>query len=141
MLLQLIHVFTGEGLGNTQTIGGAGKRPNTHRAGAQADPLYGSEYLYEIYRRAKPHYTGQITAPVLWDKHQETIVNNESAGIICMLNNSFAEMADNHIDLYPEPLRTEINAVNARLYDRFNYRVYCAGFAITHAHQNHERLL
>jgi putative glutathione S-transferase len=117
------------------------KDPTPHHAGAQADPLYGSEYLYEIYRRAKPDYTGQITAPVLWDKQRETIVNNESADIIRMLNNSVGEMADNHIDLYPESLRTEINAVKARLYDRFNNGVYRAGLAITHAHQNHERSL
>ena len=99
--------------------------------GAQADPLYGANYLYEIYQRAKPDYTGQITVPVLWDKQRETIVNNESAEIIRMLNSGFGDLADNSIDLYPASLRMEINAVNARLYDSFNNGVYRAGFATT----------
>lgn len=37
-------------------------------AGSQADPLYGAEFLYELYLRAQRDYTGQITVPVLWDK-------------------------------------------------------------------------
>jgi len=99
--------------------------------GAQADPVYGANYLYEIYQRAKPDYTGQITVPVLWDKQQETIVNNESAEIIRMFNSGFGDLADNSIDLYPASLRMDINAVNARLYDSFNNGVYRAGFATT----------
>jgi putative glutathione S-transferase len=99
--------------------------------GAQADPLYGAGYLYEIYQRARADYTGQITVPVLWDKQRETIVSNESADIIRMLNSGFGNLADNRIDLYPESLRMEINAVNERLYDHFNNGVYRAGFATT----------
>ncbi|MGD8843282.1 MAG: glutathione S-transferase family protein, partial [Gammaproteobacteria bacterium] len=33
--------------------------------GAGADPLYGAEYLHELYSRADPAYTGQVTVPVL----------------------------------------------------------------------------
>jgi len=99
--------------------------------GTQADPLYKADYLYELYLRAKPDYTGQITVPVLWDKQQETIVNNESSDIIRMLNNGFGAMANNNIDLYPEPWRSEIDTVNDRLYEQFNNGVYRAGFATT----------
>jgi putative glutathione S-transferase len=100
-------------------------------AGAEPDPLYKSDYLYELYLRAKPDYTGQITVPVLWDKQRETIVNNESSEIIRMLNNGFGDLVDNRLDLYPLHLRDEIDSVNDRLYHRFNNGVYRAGFATT----------
>lgn len=99
--------------------------------GTQLDPLYGSEYLYQIYLRANSEYTGQITVPVLWDKHKETIVNNESSDIIRMFNDGFGKLAKESIDLYPVDLRSEIDDVNERLYDHFNNGVYRAGFATT----------
>lgn len=94
--------------------------------GSTAEPLFGDRRLYEIYRRAKPDYSGRVTVPVLWDKQRETIVSNESAEIVRMLDAGFG--ADGP-DLYPEPLREEIDAVNARVYDRVNNGVYKAGFA------------
>lgn len=97
--------------------------------GSEADPLYGSHYLYEIYLRAKSDYTGEITVPVLWDKKLQTIVNNESSEIIRMFNSGFGELADNSIDLYPSHFRAEIDHLNEQLYDRFNNGVYRAGFA------------
>ena len=99
--------------------------------GTQSDPLYGTEYLYQIYLRAKSDYTGQVTVPVLWDKHKETIVNNESSDIIRMFNDGFGNLARECIDLYPIGLRAEIDDVNDRLYDNFNNGVYRAGFATT----------
>jgi len=99
--------------------------------GSQSDPFYGAEYLYELYLRAEPNYTGQITVPVLWDKHRETIVNNESSDILRMLNSGFAGLTEKDIDLYPAELRAEIDAINERLYDSFNNGVYRAGFATT----------
>ncbi len=71
--------------------------------------------------------------PVLWDKATGTIVNNESAEIIRMLNAEFDAIGDASVDLYPEPLRAEIDAVNAFVYDRVNNGVYKTGFATTQA--------
>jgi putative glutathione S-transferase len=99
--------------------------------GAQPDSLYGAEFLYELYLRARPDYSGQVTVPVLWDKQCETIVNNESSEIIRILNGGFGDLADNRLDLYPEGLRAEIDAINERLYESFNNGVYRAGFATT----------
>lgn len=99
--------------------------------GATEDHLYGYDYLYQVYLKAKDDYTGQITVPVLWDKKTEIIVNNESSEIIRMFNDGFADLADNQIDLYPEPLRSEIDEVNDSLYDNFNNGVYRTGFATT----------
>lgn len=95
------------------------------------EPFYGAKYLYEIYLRATSDYTGQITVPVLWDKHQETIVNNESSEIIRMLNDGFGDLATQDINLYPQSLQPQINKINERLYNSFNNGVYRAGFATT----------
>jgi putative glutathione S-transferase len=99
--------------------------------GVVQDPLHGARFLHEIYTRADPHYTGRVTVPVLWDKATGTIVSNESAEIIRMFNSAFDACGAAPGDLYPEPLRAEINALNARIYDSVNNGVYKAGFATT----------
>ncbi|MBL8659076.1 MAG: glutathione S-transferase family protein [Rhodospirillales bacterium] len=93
-----------------------------------ADPIAGARYLYEVYTRAVPGYSGRVTVPVLWDRHLGTIVNNESAEIIRMFNSAFAGIAGG-VDYYPEPLRAEIDAINDRVYRTVNNGVYRAGFA------------
>jgi putative glutathione S-transferase len=99
--------------------------------GSDRDDLNGATYLHEIYTKADPHYTGRATVPVLWDKQRETIVNNESADILRMLNSGFGEQADMTVDLYPEELRAEIDGLNERIYPSLNNGVYRAGFATT----------
>ncbi|MGU3540058.1 glutathione S-transferase family protein [Methylobacterium sp. A54F] len=98
--------------------------------GATPDPIGGAQRLYEVYLRADPRYTGRVTVPVLWDRERDTIVSNESAEIIRMLNAAFGGTGP---DLYPAALREAIDAVNARVYDRVNNGVYKAGFATTQA--------
>jgi putative glutathione S-transferase len=95
------------------------------------DHLYGARHLHEIYARAMPAYSGRVTVPVLWDKVRETIVSNESADIIRMLNAAFDEFGDASLDFYPEPLRAGIDALNATVYETVNNGVYKAGFAQT----------
>lgn len=97
------------------------------------DPILGAHHLHQVYTRAEPDFTGRVTVPVLWDKERETIVNNESADIIRMLNGAFDAWGDAAVDLYPEALREEIDAVNARLYETVNNGVYRCGFATTQA--------
>lgn len=98
-----------------------------------ADPLYGKQYLHEIYTMAQPSFTGIVTVPVLWDRRERTIVNNESSEIIRMFNSAFDAHGDARLDLYPKPLRHEIDTLNAWIYDRVNNGVYQAGFASTQA--------
>jgi putative glutathione S-transferase len=95
------------------------------------DDLYGARRLYEVYLRADPRYSGRVTVPVLWDKERETIVSNESSDIIRMFNSAFDDIGDTSLDFYPEPLRAEIDAVNAVVYETVNNGVYRAGFATT----------
>jgi putative glutathione S-transferase len=96
---------------------------------AAPDPLTGATRLHEIYGRARAGYTGKVTVPVLWDKVRGTIVNNESSEIIRMLPRAFASLARTPGDFYPEDLRAEIDAINARVYETVNNGVYRAGFA------------
>jgi putative glutathione S-transferase len=94
-----------------------------------SDPLYGSRFLHEVYTRARADYTGRVTVPALWDKRRETVVCNESAEIIRMLNSEFDALGDASLDFYPPTLRSEIDELNATVYDRVNNGVYKAGFA------------
>lgn len=100
---------------------------------ATPDHLYGAKRLYEIYTRADPHYSGRVTVPVLWDKQKQTIVSNESAEIIRMLNTAFNNIGDASLDFYPEALRSEIDTLNDFIYPNINNGVYRAGFATTQA--------
>jgi putative glutathione S-transferase len=99
--------------------------------GADRDVLNGATYMHEIYTKADPHYTGRATVPVLWDKQKQTIVNNESADILRMLNSGFGDLASADFDFYPEALRSEIDELNEYIYPRLNNGVYRTGFATT----------
>jgi putative glutathione S-transferase len=87
--------------------------------------------LYELYTLADANYSGRATIPILWDKLEHTIVSNESAEIVRMLNSAFDEVGANANDYYPAPLRTEIDEWNAFVYPNLNNGVYRAGFATT----------
>jgi putative glutathione S-transferase len=97
--------------------------------GIVPDPINHAQYLYEVYTAAKADYTGRVTVPVLWDKQTGTIVSNESSEIIRMFNAAFDGIGAKPGDYYPEGLRPEIEALNARIYDTVNNGVYKAGFA------------
>jgi len=100
------------------------------------DHLYGLDYLHEIYTRADPAVTTRVTVPVLWDKQRQTVVSNESAEIIRMLNSAFNELTGNNVDYYPTDLRQEIDQLNDWIYPTINNGVYRAGFATTqHAYE------
>jgi len=101
--------------------------------GVISDPIHGARYLHQVYTAAQPDYTGRVTVPVLWDKATSTIVNNESSDIIRMLNTAFDGHGAKPGDYYPQDLRSEIDALNARIYDTVNNGVYKAGFATTQA--------
>jgi putative glutathione S-transferase len=101
--------------------------------GSSGDTLLGSDFLWQVYTAAKPDYTGRVTVPVLWDTKTNTIVSNESSEIIRMFNSAFNELTGNDDDYYAEPLREQIDALNARIYDEVNNGVYKAGFATTQA--------
>jgi glutathionyl-hydroquinone reductase len=60
---------------------------------AYPEQMNGASYLREIYTKAEPTYTGRVTTPVLWDKKEVTIFNNESREIMRMLGTEFEAFA------------------------------------------------
>ncbi|WP_211311680.1 glutathione S-transferase family protein [Halarchaeum salinum] len=119
------------------------------KPGCTEESQYGFDYLREIYAEADENYTGRVTVPVLWDKEEETIVNNESEEIMRMLDSGFdrtgeersddtvesgtrsdpGAIAENDVDLYPEGYRAEVDDVIDEIYPVINNGVYRAGFA------------
>jgi glutathionyl-hydroquinone reductase len=95
-----------------------------------ADSVNGARFLWQIYARADPHYTGRVTVPVLWDRERNAIVNNESAEIIRMLD---AWPDARGPLLRPPELAAEIDALNDMIYPAINNGVYRAGFATSQA--------
>lgn len=93
-------------------------------------PAEGCHTLPELYQLAQSGYSGRSTVPVLWDNQTKTIVNNESAEIIVMLNSQFNQLAQNSaLDLYPEDLKSAIDEWNDKIYHGVNNGVYRCGFA------------
>lgn len=99
------------------------------QAGSTGDALDGHTFMYQRYLTDTADYTGRVTVPVLWDKQLNRIVSNESSEIIRMFNSAFDDLTGNHLDLYPESLRNEIDRLNDRIYPAVNNGVYRAGFA------------
>jgi glutathionyl-hydroquinone reductase len=98
------------------------------------EPLYGLKRLRQLYEMANPDHEGKVTVPVLWDKVERTIVNNESAEIVRMLGSEFNAFATNPgLDLYPVAQRERINFWNERIQDTVNEGVYTAGFTTDQA--------
>ena len=92
-----------------------------------------------MYEKAEPGYEGRYTVPVLWDKKQETIVNNESSEIIRMFYSEFDALLPEEAressqpggGFYPVHLRKKIDEMNEWVYDTVNNGVYKTGFATT----------
>lgn len=94
--------------------------------GTTGDTLYAKQSVKQIYPE---NYTGIITVPILWDKQQKCIVNNESSEIIRMFNTAFNDITNNILDFYPQELKTKIDKINDWIYTDINNGVYKTGFA------------
>lgn len=104
----------------------------TYAQPQDAGPRVGKiRYQHELYSASDPHYTGKVSVPVLWDRKEGRIVNNESSDIIRILNTAFNHLTGNTLDFYPQTLRGEIDRWNTPVYDTVNNGVYRAGFAKT----------
>ena len=97
--------------------------------GHSEDPVNQFVFLSEAYRATDPNFQGRVTVPVLWDKHTKRIVSNSDDDILRMLNGEFDQFTDSSLDFYPKNLRTEIDELNAFIYENVNDGVYRAGFA------------
>ena len=99
----------------------------------ESDPVNGFQFLSEVYRSSDPQYRARVTVPVLFDKQSNRIVNNSEVDIVRMFNSAFGEWANGAVDLYPEPLRAEIDELDDLVYPHINNGVYRSGFAETQA--------
>jgi glutathionyl-hydroquinone reductase len=97
--------------------------------GEYTDHVNGFRYLGEAYAASDPAHRGRLSVPVLWDRHTARIVNNESSDILRMFSTAFAAFGNDDVDLWPEPHRDAIDALNERLYEDVNNAVYAAGFS------------
>lgn len=98
------------------------------------DPVNGFRLLREAYDATEPGYDGHVSVPVLWDRATNRIVSNNFPDITIDLGTQFEQWADTSIQLYPEPLRPEIDEINRVVYTNINNGVYRAGFAKDQAH-------
>jgi putative glutathione S-transferase len=97
--------------------------------GHSLDSINGFGYLSEAYVATDPHYRGRVTVPVLWDTVTRRIVSNSDDDIMRMFNREFDRFTDSRIDLYPDELTAQIDALNTVIYEAVNNGVYRAGFA------------
>ena len=97
------------------------------------DPVNGFTLIREAYDATEPGYDGHISVPVLWDRETSRIVSNNFPDITLDLDTQFGAWAAPDVDLYPQPLRAEIDALNERVYLSVNNGVYKCGFAGTQA--------
>ena len=94
------------------------------------DPVLGIERLQEAYFARFPDYPKGITVPALVEVATGQVVTNDFPQITLDLS---TEWRQHHRpgapDLYPEPLRDEIDEVSALIYSDVNNGVYRCGFA------------
>jgi glutathionyl-hydroquinone reductase len=95
----------------------------------EPDPVLGKTRLQDVYREAKADYTGRVTVPILWDKKERTIVNNESREVMRMLDRDFDSLATKGTCLAPLDLVEEIDETLTAIYQPINNGVYRCGFA------------
>ena len=98
-------------------------------AGFSEDPINGFHFLMEAYHATNPAFNGRATVPVLWDKKMKRIVNNSEDDIAKMLNSAFNAFTDSELDLFPENLQKDQEAISEVIYANVNNGVYLAGFA------------
>jgi glutathionyl-hydroquinone reductase len=94
------------------------------------DPVLGIERLQEAYLARFPDYTKGITVPAVVEVASGEVVTNDFPQITLDLSTEWVDHhRDGAPDLYPEPLRDEMDAVMERIFTEVNNGVYRCGFA------------
>ena len=94
------------------------------------DPVLGIHYLRDAYNKRVPDYPKGVTVPAIVDIPTGEVVTNDFAQITLDFSTEWtAHHRDGAPQLYPEPLRGEIDEVAQRVYTEVNNGVYRCGFA------------
>ncbi|SDG20972.1 glutathione S-transferase family protein [Klenkia brasiliensis] len=94
------------------------------------DPVLGYERLQQAYLARFPDYDQGITVPALVDVPSAAVVTNDFAQLTLDFSTQWTGLhRAGAPDLYPEPLRDEMDAVMQRIFNDVNNGVYRCGFA------------
>ncbi|PJE95279.1 glutathione-dependent reductase [Streptomyces carminius] len=94
------------------------------------DPVLGIAFLAEAYEAREPGYDGGVSVPAVVDVTGGEVVTNDYQRITLDLATEWTALhREGAPDLYPEPLREEIDTVMEDVYRNLNNGVYQAGFA------------
>ncbi len=96
----------------------------------EVDPVLGIERLQEAYFARDPGYDNGITVPAIVEIETGQVVTNDYPQITLDLSTEWREHhRPGAPDLYPEPLRDEMDEVMELVYRDVNNGVYECGFA------------
>ena len=94
------------------------------------DPVLGIHFLRDAYNKRISDYPKGITVPAIVDVPTGEVVTNDFPQITIDMSTEWtAHHRDGAPQLYPEPLRDEIDEVSQRIYTEVNNGVYRCGFA------------
>ncbi|MFJ8929658.1 glutathione S-transferase family protein [Streptomyces sp. NPDC102364] len=94
------------------------------------DPVLGIRFLSEAYDARETGYPGGVSVPAIVDVPSGNLVTNDYQQLTLDLETEWKALhRDGAPDLYPEPLRDEIDEVMEGIYRDVNNGVYRAGFA------------
>lgn len=94
------------------------------------DPVLGIPRIQDAYVKRDPEYPRGITVPAIVDVPSGQVVTNDYAQITLDMSTEWrAYHREGAPDLYPEPLRDEIDQVARKVFTDVNNGVYRCGFA------------
>lgn len=95
----------------------------------QEDPVTGFKFLSEAYFNADPNFSKRATVPALVDVETKKVVNNDYHRLTNYFEVNFRPFQpEDAPDLYPEPLRKEIDRFNEWLFPNINDAHYRMAF-------------
>ncbi|NKY45926.1 glutathione S-transferase family protein [Nocardia cerradoensis] len=96
----------------------------------EVDPVLGIHFLRDAYLARDPEYPRGITVPAVVDVPTGQVATNDYPQITLDFSTEWTQFhRPGAPQLYPEPLRAEIDQVNRRVYTEVNNGVYRCGFA------------
>lgn len=116
----------------TPTLAGPSGIGSYSSRGATPDTVNNATFVRDLYELCSREPT-RYSVPVLWDKKQHTIISNDSADIVRMLNAEFTDVVRSPFDLYPAEHRVAIDELNEWIHSAISSGVYKCGFATTQA--------